>query len=147
MYMNSMSKLCGCCEKWSPWFLSLLRIVIALLILQHGGQKILGYPGSKMPMAPIFSWPVGISGLLELVFGALVLLGLFTRPAAFILSGEMAVAYFMVHFPKAWWPVHNGGELAIIYCFVFLYLFAAGAGPLSLDHWWKNRAPAPAGQE
>jgi putative oxidoreductase len=137
MYKNAMCKLCNCCEKWSPYFLSLLRVVIALLLLQHGGQKVFGYPESRLATPPLFSWPLGIAGILELVGGLLLLLGLFTRPAAFILSGQMAVAYFMVHFPEAWWPIHNRGELAVIYCFVFLYLVAAGPGPLSLDRFLK----------
>jgi putative oxidoreductase len=141
-----MCKPCACCEKWSPYLLSLLRLVIAVLILQHGGQKIFGYPGPAhaMPRPPLFSWPGGISGILELVGGLFLLPGLFTRLAAFILSGEMACAYFMVHFHIAWWPINNRGELAVIYCFVFLYLSAAGGGPLSLDHCWKRcKAPTP----
>ena len=86
-----------------------------------------------------------------MVGGTLLLVGLFTRCAAFVLSGEMAVAYFKVHFPRAWWPIHNGGELAVIYCFVFFYLAAAGGGPFSLDHLWKSFAakkeggPTPGG--
>ncbi len=137
-----MCKLCACCEKWSPWLLSLLRVVIAGLILCHGGQKVFGYPATRVETPPLLS-TVGIAGILELVGGLLLLLGLFTRPAAFILSGEMAVAYFMEHAPYAWWPIHNQGELAVIYCFVFLYLSAAGPGPLSLDHCWKLRAAPP----
>ena len=131
-YKNVMCKLCNCCEKWSPYLLSLLRVVIGVLIMCHGGQKVFGYPATRMATPPHFSL-IGIAGILELAGGLLVLLGLFTRPAAFILSGQMAVAYFMVHFPQAWWPIHNGGELAVIYCFVFFYLSAAGPGPLSLD--------------
>jgi putative oxidoreductase len=142
MYKKGMCKLCNCLEKWSPWFLSLLRIVIAVLILQHGGQKVLGYPRSNDPLPALFSLG-GIAGIIELVGGLLLLLGLFTRLAAFILSGQMAVAYFMVHFSKAWWPIHNHGELAVIYCFVFLYLAAAGGGPLSLDRCRKCCASPP----
>ena len=141
-----MGKLCSCCDKWSPYFLSLLRVVVAVLILCHGGQKIFDYPETRLDLPPVLSLP-GIAGILELAGGGLLLIGLFTRPAAFILSGEMAAAYFLVHFRGAWWPIHNGGELAVIYCFVFLYIFAAGAGPLSLDYWWKNRKAASAGQE
>jgi len=136
-----MCKLCSCCEKWSPYALSLLRLVIAVLILQHGGMKILGFPPTKQDLPPIFSL-IGVSGLIELIGGGLLLLGLFTRCAAFILSGEMAVAYFRVHFPKAWWPIHNQGELAVIYCFVFFYLAFAGAGPISLDHLIKRKRAA-----
>jgi putative oxidoreductase len=140
--------MCSSFEKWSPHLLSLLRVVIALLILQHAGQKVFGYPvlPREVTPPPLFSWPFGIAGIIELVGGLLLLPGLFTRPAAFILSGEMAVAYFMAHLRRGWWPVHNGGELAVIYCFVFLYLAAAGAGPLSIDHWWQSRS-GPAAKE
>jgi putative oxidoreductase len=109
----------------------------------HGGQKVFGYPEAGHAGTPPLSSLPGIAGILELVFGLLVLLGLFTRPAAFILSGEMAVAYFMVHAHKAWWPIHNGGELAVIYCFVFLYLCAAGPGPLSLERCLKCCCSTP----
>jgi putative oxidoreductase len=123
-------------NNWSPILLSVLRIVTGFLFIEHGMQKILGFPPSPKPMPfELFSLP-GFSGVLELVGGALIILGLFTRVTAFILSGEMAVAYFMVHFPKGFWPIAmggNGGELAVLYCFVFLYLFAAGGGPFSLD--------------
>ncbi len=105
--------------------------------------KTLGYPAGHHGTVPFFSWPAGISGILELGGGLLVLLGLFTRPVAFILSGEMAVAYFMVHASDAWWPIHNKGELAVIYCFVFLYLSVAGPGRLSLDHCRKCSATPP----
>jgi putative oxidoreductase len=119
--------------------------VAGILILQHGGQKILGYPSpGSMGTVPPFSWPAGISGLLELVLGFLLLIGLFTRIAAFFLSGEMAVAYFMVHAKQAFWPIHNKGELAVIYCFVFLYLCVTGGGPLSLDRLFWRRSPPPA---
>jgi putative oxidoreductase len=140
-----MNKPCACCEKWAPHLLSVLRVVAALLLLQHGGQKVFGYPTLPHGMSPppLFSWPAGIAGILELVFGLLLLVGLFTRFAAFILSGEMAVAYFMVHAFDAWWPIHNKGELAVIYCFVFLYLAAAGAGPWSLDHCRTRCAAEP----
>jgi putative oxidoreductase len=141
-----MCKLCSYCEKWSPYFLSLLRVVVAALILCHGTQKIFGYPPTRAELPEITSLP-GIAGILELAGGVLLLLGLFTRATAFVLSGEMAVAYFMVHARMAWWPIHNHGELAIIFCFVFLYLFAAGAGPVSVDHWWKSRSAAPAEAE
>ncbi len=135
----------SCCWRCSQYVLSVLRIVAAVLIMQHGGQKLLGYPSpDKHMLVSPFSWPAGISGDLELVLGFFLLLGLFTRIAAFILSGEMAVAYFMVHFPQAWWPIHNNGELAVIYCFVFLYLCVAGGGPLSADHFfWGRRAIQP----
>ena|SRR5260221_96957 len=118
---------------WSSAFLSILRIASALLFLEHGTSKILGIPPSHLGGgAPLLSLG-GFSGLLELVGGVLLLTGLFTRIVAFILSGEMAVAYFMVHAPKNFYPMINGGELAALYCFVFLYLAVAGGGPLSLD--------------
>jgi putative oxidoreductase len=118
--------------KVSPFLLSLMRIVIAIQFMQHGGQKLLGYPPGGMKVDHLTSL-IGVSGILELVGGVFMLFGLFTRPVAFILSGEMAVAYFKVHAPHGLWPVVNGGELAVVYCFVFFFLAAAGAGPLSLD--------------
>jgi len=117
---------------WAPRFLSLLRIMTGLLFLQHGTAKILSFPPS--PMAGIsLATPGGIAGIFELVGGALIVVGLFTRPVAFILSGLMAVAYFMAHAPQGFFPLLNGGELAALYCFVFLYLSAAGGGAWSLD--------------
>ena len=116
--------------------LSLLRIVTGALFMQHGVQKLFGMllspdqPWSGAP--PMFSqfW---FAGVLEVFGGALIVLGLFTRPVAFLLAGEMAVAYFTAHLPQNFWPALNGGELAVLYCFIFLFLFAAGAGPWSLD--------------
>lgn len=117
---------------WTPRVLSLLRIMSALLLLQHGTMKILGFPAG--PMSGIdLSTPPGIAGIFELVGGVLLVLGLFSRPVAFILSGMTAVAYFMVHAPQGFFPVLNGGELAVLYCFVFFFLFFAGPGPWSLD--------------
>lgn len=116
---------------WAPRMLSILRIVAALVFMAHGTQKILGFPASEMHPA-MFSLP-WIAGILELVGGALLLIGLFSRPVAFILSGEMAVAYFLAHAPKSFFPALNGGDAAILFCFVFLYIAAAGPGPLSVD--------------
>jgi putative oxidoreductase len=111
--------------------LSVLRIMTGLLFLEHGASKFLGFPHvDRVPDALSMG---GIGGMLELVGGALMALGLFTRPVAFLLSGEMAVAYFYSHAPRAFFPVVNGGDAAILYCFVFLYLFFAGAGPWSVD--------------
>jgi putative oxidoreductase len=126
-----MSNANTCCAKVSPFLLSILRIVVAIMFLQHGGQKLIDYPpgGHKVELLSL----MGLSGVLEFVGGALLLLGFLTRPVAFILSGEMAVAYFKVHAPAGFWPVVNHGELAVAYCFVFLYMAAAGAGPLSVD--------------
>jgi putative oxidoreductase len=127
----------------SPHLLSLLRVMSGLLFLEHGTSKVLNFPPSPHPAHfELFTMP-GFSGALELVGGILLVLGLFTRVTAFILSGEMAVAYFMVHAPKSFYPIAgggNGGELAVLYCFVFLYLAAAGAGPWSLDGVIRRRA-------
>jgi len=112
--------------------LAVLRIVTALIFMEHGTQKLLGFPPSDNPMPPVFSlfW---IGGVLEFVGSLLVLLGLFTRPAAFVLAGEMAVAYWMFHAPSSVYPVLNGGDATILYCFVFLYLAFAGPGAWSID--------------
>lgn len=116
----------------SPALLSVLRIMTGLLLLQHGTAKILGFPESDMAGVDLTSL-AGIAGILELVGGALLVLGLFTRPVAFILAGMLAVAYFMAHAPQGFYPLLNGGELAVLYCFALLYLAAAGGGPLSVD--------------
>src|SRR5678815_441181 len=124
------------CSTWSPRVLSIMRIVIGLLFLQHGSQKLFGIPGSGQ-QPPNFSWLslMGVAGVLEFFGGLLILVGLFTRPVAFILSGQMAVAYFMAHAKQGspLSPMLNGGEPAVLYCFVFLFLAAAGAGPWSVD--------------
>ena len=118
---------------WSPRLLSILRIVAALLFLQHGLAKLLHFPHVAMfDQLQLFSL-LGLAGVIELVGSVLLLIGLFTRPVAFIMSGEMAFAYFMAHAPRGFFPILNQGELAILYCFVFLYLAAAGGGPWSLD--------------
>jgi putative oxidoreductase len=116
---------------WAPRVLSVLRIVAALLFFEHGTAKLLGFPPSDhSPEVLSLSW---IAGALELVGGALLIVGLFTRPVAFIVSGEMAVAYWMAHAPRSAFPLVNDGDSAILYCFVFLYLAFAGGGPWSLD--------------
>lgn len=119
---------------WAPRLLSVLRIVVGFLFMLNGTQKLLGFPaamqgGTVSPLA----FPLGIAGTLELVGGLLIMLGLFTRPVAFILAGQMAVAYFMQHAPSGFWPRSNNGERAVLYCFIFLYLSAAGGGAWSLD--------------
>ncbi len=112
--------------------LSVLRLISGLLMMQHGGQKVLGFPApQKMPFDLMSQ--IGLAGILELVGGFLIAIGLFTRPTAFVLSGLMAVAYFMAHAPQGFWPMLNGGELAVLYCFVYLFLAAAGGGPFSAD--------------
>ena len=130
---------------WAPRMLSVLRIMAALLFMEHGTQKLLGFPPSDNPGPELFSL-IGLAGLLELVGGFLLALGLFTRPVAFILSGEMAVAYFMAHAPRSFFPVLNGGDAAILYCFVFLYLFFAGGGPWSVDAAWRRSGSEPGWQ-
>ena len=123
---------------WAPRLLSVLRIVTALLFMSHGTAKLL-----HLPVLPQFaalvpgslSW---IAGVLELVGGALLAVGLFSRATAFVLSGEMAFAYFLSHAKREVLPITNGGELAVLYCFVFLYLWAAGPGPWSLDARWRR---------
>ena len=122
---------------------SLLRIVAGLLFLSPGAMKLLGWFGgmpSGVTMTPLLT----VAGVIELVGGALILLGLFTRPVAFIASGEMAFAYFMGHFPRGFWPIQNHGEPAVLFCFIFLFLSAAGPGPFSLDHMlWRGRTAKP----
>jgi putative oxidoreductase len=127
-----MANLASFYAQWAPRLLSVLRIVIGLLYTQHGAQKLFGYPPSPQTGAPLLLL-IGVAGVLEFFGGLLILLGLFTRPVAFILSGQMAVAYFMVHAPRGFWPVINQGELAALYCFAYLYLSVAGGGPWSLD--------------
>jgi putative oxidoreductase len=120
---------------WQPRALSLLRIVVGLLFLQHGLNKFFGFPVSPLPHHPyvLFSLVPGLAAILETFGSILIVLGLFTRPVAFILSGEMAFAYFMAHFPRSFFPLANGGDAAVFYCFVFLYLSVAGGGAWSLD--------------
>ena len=126
-----MSRSDALALRWAPRVLSVLRIVTALMFMTHGTSKLLGFPALHAPPAPFtLSWT---AGLLELVGGALLALGLFSRVTAFILSGEMAFAYFLAHASQALLPIENRGELAVLYCFVFLYLWAAGPGPWSLD--------------
>ena len=121
------------CNKWSPCILGLLRIVTGFLFLQHGSAKLLGVPHIAMFDGLQLMSIMGLAGVLELVGGTLVMIGLFTRPAAFILSGQMAAAYFMAHAPGGFLPILNQGELAVMFSFVFLYFSVAGAGSFSLD--------------
>lgn len=119
---------------WSGYTHALLRIMTGLLFLAHGTAKLIGWPSVEMfkdgvPLLSLF----GIGGLLEIVGGILIVIGLFTRVAAFVLAGMMAVAYFMFHAPAGFYPILNGGELAILYTFIFLWLATAGAGPWSVD--------------
>jgi len=118
-------------DKYQPQVLSVFRIVAALLFIAHGTQKLLGFPAAEFspPMFSIF-W---FAGLIEIVTGALLVVGLFTRPAAFLASGTMAVAYWMAHAPSNPFPVNNGGDAAILFCFAFLYFVVSGPGPWSID--------------
>jgi putative oxidoreductase len=115
----------------SPYLRSVLRIVVAILFIAHGTQKLVGYPGARPPVELMSL--LGLASVLETFGGALLLLGLFTRPVAFLLAGEMAVAYFRGHAPNGFWPLLNRGEPAVLFCFIWLYLAAAGPGPWSLD--------------
>jgi putative oxidoreductase len=129
---------------WEPRMLSILRIMVGLLFLEHGLAKIVDFPHQQTHKAfALLTLNPGLQGLLELVGGALLALGLFTRPVAFILAGDMAFAYFMAHAPRGFFPLLNGGELAIVYCFVFFYYFVAGAGAWSLDQLRTGEAAAP----
>lgn len=121
-------------DRFSPQLLSALRIMSGLLFVSHGMTKLLGFPPTEMfAQAPPQFTLIWFAGVIELVGGVLITLGLFTRPAAFISSGTMAFAYFLFHAPQSFYPVQNEGDAAILFCFVFLYLAAAGPGPLSVD--------------
>jgi putative oxidoreductase len=126
MKMSGLSRL-------TPHLLSALRIVAAFLFIAHGTSKLFGFPpGAPRPPLVVFSL-LFAAGVIETMGGALMLIGLFTRPVAFVLSGEMAVAYFRQHAPGGSWPILNGGELAVLYCFIWLLVVAAGPGPWSID--------------
>jgi len=118
---------------WAPRVLAILRIVTALLFIEHGTQKLLAFPAPFPGGQPALLSLSGIAGLLETFGGLLVLVGLFTRPAAFLLSGEMAIGYWIAHAPRSFFPTLNGGDAAILFCFVFLYLAFAGPGAWSVD--------------
>lgn len=126
--------------RYSEVFYTALRVVAGLMFAVHGAQKVFGaLGGQKVPLASLF----GLAGLIELVGGLLIAIGLFTSWAAFIASGEMAVAYFKVHFPQGFWPVQNQGELAVLYCFVFLYMASRGGGRYSVDASMRGSARRP----
>ena len=133
-----MSGVATARNQWEPRILSIVRIMAGLLFLEHGTAKLLGFPpGTATPAMFGLLW---FSGLIELVGGALVTVGLFTRFAAFIMSGEMAFAYFLSHAPHGFFPMSNRGEAAVLYCFIFLYFAVAGGGCWSLDEQiWRNR--------
>ena len=119
---------------WAPRVLSIARVVTALIFMAHGTQKLLNFPprANNAPGPDLFSL-YGLAGSLEIVGGILLVFGLFTRPVAFLLSGEMAVAFFKAHAPHGFWPTVNGGEAAVLFCFIWLYFAAAGPGPWSID--------------
>jgi len=128
---------------WEPRMLSILRIMVGLLYLEFGLAKVFDFPAmSDHQPYHLFSLVPGLAGILETVGGALIAIGLFTRPVAFILSGEMAFAYFMVYVPRSFFPALSGGVSAILFCFIFLYFFVAGAGVWSLDHLLASKASA-----
>jgi putative oxidoreductase len=145
--------------RWSPRLLSVLRIIAAFLLIQHGAQKLFGVPAAPAPapqqaaqqntqQQPAPQKPSGmppmmlVAGVLEFFGGLLFLFGLFTRPVAFLLSGELTVAYFMAHAPRGFWPLLNQGELPALYSFLFLYFAMAGGGPWSIDRLWRRDPPA-----
>lgn len=134
-----MADLNSTISTWTPRLLSVLRIIAAFLFLAHGSQKLFGFPTPAQPRSGSLSPLILAAGILEFFGGLLLMLGVFTRPVAFILSGMMAVAYFMAHASQGFWPVLNGGELAALYSFVFLYLAAAGGGEWSLENLWPSK--------
>ena len=129
-------------SRWQSQLLALLRIVAGLLFLAHGLVKLFGFPEGAAPGPQPLASQFGVGAVIELATGTLIVLGLWTRPAAFMAAGQMAVAYWMFHAPSGLWPILNGGELAILYCFAFLYLVAAGPGAFSLDR--RSRAGSAA---
>lgn len=120
-------------DRWSPYALAVLRIVVAVIFMLHGTQKLFGFPAPPQSGLPPLLSLLGVGAVLELLGGLLILIGLFTRPVALLLAGEMAVAYWMFHAPRSLYPVLNGGDAAILYCFVFLLFVFTGPGALSAD--------------
>jgi putative oxidoreductase len=138
--LQSMTETNSFFQRWEPIFLSIMRIVIGLLFMEHGTEKLFHFPpsghGGGGPLPPLMQF----AGWLEFAGGALLVLGLLTRLVAFIVAGEMAVAYFMAHAPHGTYPINNHGELAAAYCFVFLYMAVAGGGRWSIDALWRRKA-------
>ena len=137
-FKTSMNSGVSIYDVWSPRLLSIMRMVTGFLFMEHGTQKLLGLPPSAQPMPPHLPPLLMVAGILEAFGGLLILGGLLTRPVAFILAGEMAVAYFMVHARHSFWPLVNRGESAALYCFIFLFLAAAGGGAWSIDRLWRR---------
>lgn len=130
----------GMIAAWEPRVRGILRIIIGLLFLQHGSAKLLGFPHQAMFDQLQLASMLGVAGIIELVGGALFTVGLFTRVVAFIMSGEMAVGYFMAHAPKSFFPALNGGDAAILYCLIFFWFFVGGPGAFSLDAAFGGRS-------
>ena len=126
-------------QGWSPEVRSVLRIVAGLLFVQHGSAKLLHAPAQEMFAHLQLMSLLGVQGVIELLGGGLLTVGLLSRPVAFILAGDMAAAFFIAHFPKGWLPILNGGDLAVLFCFSFLYLWVAGPGPWSVDALLRGR--------
>ena len=128
-------------RRFEPLALTVLRVVVGVLFMPHGAQKLFGWLGGMGGTGATASFPdlMWFSAILEFFGGLCILLGLFTRPIAFLLCGEMAVAYFKVHAPGGFWPLLNHGELAVLYCFVFLFLATAGGGPYTIERLWPRR--------
>ena len=120
-------------RSWAPALQAVLRIITGLLVMEHGTGKLLHFPAGLPFIDQMPAWLLYFTGTMELVGGLLITIGLFTRPVAFVLSGFMAFAYFMAHFPRSFFPVLNGGDAAVLYCFIFLFLAAAGPGPWAVD--------------
>ena len=129
----------GVFSYYEPYFRSIFRIMAAFTFSLHGWQKFFGMFGGLGGFKPPLTSMMGVAGVLETLGGALILVGLFTRPVAFLLAGEMAIGYFMVHAPRGFWPLLNGGEITVFYCFWFLWLSTAGPGPISLDWLLRKR--------
>lgn len=129
-------------SKSTEWALTLLRIIAGFLFMPHGAQKLFGWFGGMggSGTSASFLGLIWFAGVLEFFGGLGIFLGVFTRPIAFVLSGQMAVAYFMAHATRGFWPLLNRGEMAVLYCFVFLLLAAAGGGPYTLERWWQKQA-------
>lgn len=137
-----MSLFEGSRSIWTDRMLSVLRIVVGLLFLEHGTQKMFGFPPSQMhPVGLTIASQFGIAAILEVFGGACIVLGLLTRPVAFLLAGEMAVAFFQAHFPRSVFPIKNGGEPPVLFCFIYLYFMLAGGGAWSLDRLLSRRRP------
>jgi putative oxidoreductase len=125
--------------RWAPYLQSILRVVAAFLFIAHGTLKFFGFPATEVRGGVPLVSLLGLASMIEMVGGTLMFFGLFTRPVAFVLAGEMAAAYFLSHAPRGFWPLVNRGEPAVLFCFTWLYLAAAGAGPWSLDAWRSQR--------